>query len=107
MVFNFGMAEPANPEDQIRRLFEEVVDELQAGIFEIKGVAREPGERTLISVFSHKPDVPAVQCFVGPKGARVKSVVEQLGGEKVDIIQWSSDPQQFIRTAILPGMAGR
>ena len=68
----------------------------------VKSVAREAGDRSKIRVYSEKPDIDAVGACVGSKGARVEAVVEELGGEKIDIVQWNEDPKVFVRNALSP-----
>ncbi len=86
----------------IKRLFELEVPEILDGIVEIKTVAREPGHRSKIAVMSHDQNVDATGACVGPKGSRVRMVVNELRGEKVDIITWSDDPAQFVANALSP-----
>ncbi|MBE7598071.1 transcription termination/antitermination protein NusA, partial [Staphylococcus aureus] len=68
----------------------------------VKSVAREAGDRSKISVFSENNDIDAVGACVGAKGARVEAVVEELGGEKIDIVQWNEDPKVFVKNALSP-----
>jgi len=84
------------------KLFEAEVSEVAEGIVEIKCVAREPGFRSKISVMSHDEKVDAVGACVGVKGSRVQSVVRELGGERIDIIPWSSDPVVLVSRALSP-----
>ena len=86
----------------VKKLFEEQVPEIAQGIVEIKEVAREAGHRTKIAIFSNDPRVDAVGACVGNRGARVNAVVEELGGEKIDIILWNEDPLAFIYKALSP-----
>ena len=86
----------------VKRLFEEEVPEIKQGIVEIKGVAREAGHRTKIAIASNDERIDAVGSCVGNKGARVNAVVQELGGEKVDIILWSENPLEFIAKALSP-----
>ncbi|MDK2820568.1 MAG: transcription termination/antitermination protein NusA [Clostridia bacterium] len=86
----------------IKRLFELEVPEIHQGIVEIKAVAREAGARSKIAVYSKEETVDPVGSCVGPKGSRVQAVVQELGGEKVDIIKWSSDPAVFIANSLSP-----
>jgi N utilization substance protein A len=86
----------------VKRLFENEVPEIKQGIVVIKGVARDPGQRTKIAIYSEDPSVDALGACVGNKGARVNAVVEQLGGEKIDIIPWSENPLEFIAKALSP-----
>ena len=86
----------------VKSLFENEVPEIRQGVVSVKAVAREPGQRTKIAVYSEDPMVDAVGSCVGTKGARVNAVVEELGGEKIDIIPWSPDPLEFIAKALSP-----
>ncbi len=86
----------------VRRLFELEVPEIHDGIVEVKSIAREAGSRTKLAVWSADPNVDPIGACVGPKGQRVNNVVEELGGEKVDIIKWSEDPAQFVAAALAP-----
>ena len=86
----------------VRRLFEMEVAEIQDGVVEIMNVSREPGSRSKIAVYSSDENVDAVGACVGVNGVRVNSVVEELRGEKIDIIEWSEDPVVFIEHALSP-----
>ena len=86
----------------VKRLFEEEVTEVHDGIVEIKSIAREPGARTKMAVSSNDPNVDPVGACVGINGARVNAIVNELRGEKVDIIEWSDDPAELIRNALSP-----
>ena len=86
----------------IRRLFEAEVPEIRSGIVEIKNIVREPGFRTKMAVMSNDPEIDAVGACVGNKGARVNAIVNEIGGEKIDIIPWSSDILDFIARALSP-----
>ncbi|PJK17868.1 transcription termination/antitermination protein NusA [Chryseomicrobium excrementi] len=86
----------------LRRLFEMEVPEIYDGIVEIKSIAREAGDRSKISVVAHHEDVDPVGACVGAKGARVQTIVNELGGEKIDIVEWSEDPVQFVANALSP-----
>lgn len=86
----------------VSRLFENEVPEIKQGIVEIKGVAREAGQRTKIAIYSNDPSVDAVGACVGNKGARVNAIVAELGGEKIDIIPWSENPLEYISKALSP-----
>ena len=86
----------------LKRLFEQEVPEIYDGTVIVKSVAREAGDRSKISVYSDNPDIDAVGACVGAKGARVEAVVEELGGEKIDIVQWNEDPKVFVRNALSP-----
>jgi len=86
----------------VRRLFELEVPEIQEGIVEIKSVAREPGSRSKIAVCTYDENVDPVGSCVGPRGQRVQAVVNELCGEKIDIINWSEDPGKMISAALSP-----
>ena len=93
--------------DFVSRLFEKEVPEISEGVLEIRNVVREPGERAKIAVYSRDPNVDPVGSCVGVKGVRVQAVVRELHGEKVDIIEWSSDAPTFIARALSPAKAVR
>ena len=86
----------------VKRLFEAEVAEIQDGTVEIKAIAREPGSRTKMAVWSNDPNVDPVGACVGVNGARVNAVVNELRDEKIDIINWSDDPAKMIENALSP-----
>ena len=86
----------------VKRLFESEVTEVKDGIVEIKSIAREAGSRTKIAVWSNDPDVDPVGACVGMNGARVNAIVNELRGEKIDIINWSDNPAILIENALSP-----
>jgi N utilization substance protein A len=86
----------------IKTLFELEVPEIADGLVEIRGVAREPGYRSKIAVESHTQGVDPVGACVGPRGSRVRMVVSELRGEKIDIIPWNSEPARFVAKALSP-----
>ena len=86
----------------VKRLFEAEVTEVKDSIVEIKSIAREAGSRTKIAVWSNDPDVDAVGACVGMNGARVNTIVEELRGEKIDIISWNENPALLIENALSP-----
>ena len=86
----------------VKRLFEYEVAEIQSGVVEIKNVSREAGSRSKIAVYSSNPDVDAVGACVGMNGIRVNAVVDELRGEKIDIVEWNEDPAIFIEHALSP-----
>ncbi|NQT47198.1 MAG: transcription termination/antitermination protein NusA [Candidatus Omnitrophica bacterium] len=86
----------------VKRLFEIEVPEISDGIVEIKGIAREAGERSKIAVSSKEEKVDAVGACVGMRGSRVKNVVKELYGERVDIVRWNSEIKEFVKAAISP-----
>ncbi len=89
------------------KLFELEVPEISEGIVQIVSAAREPGERSKIAVYSNDPDVDPVGACVGMKGSRVQSVVQELRGEKIDIIPWSNDPAKFVCNALSPAKVSK
>ncbi len=86
----------------LKKLFELEVPEIEEGIVEIRAVAREPGHRSKIAVSSKEPGVDPVGACVGPKGSRVRMVVNELRGEKIDVVPWSPDPATFVANALQP-----
>ena len=86
----------------VKRLFEEEVTEVKEGIVEIKCIAREAGSRTKMAVWSNDPDVDPVGACVGMNGARVNAIVEELRGEKIDIVNWDENPAILIENALSP-----
>jgi len=88
--------------DFVRRLFEKEVPEIYDGIVEIKSISREAGSRTKMAVFSEDSEVDAVGACIGTRGARVNTIVDELGGEKIDIVLYDEDPKKFIAAALSP-----
>ncbi|MCM1523854.1 MAG: transcription termination factor NusA [Ruminococcus sp.] len=88
--------------DLVKRLFEQEIPEIYEGIVEIKSIAREAGSRTKIAVCSKDPDVDCVGACIGAKRSRIGKIVEELGGEKIDIIVYDEDPAVFIAKALAP-----
>ncbi len=88
--------------DFLRRLFEQEVPEIYDGIVEIKSIAREAGDRSKVAVYSHEANIDPVGTCVGPRGSRVQSIVSELNGENMDIVEWNEDPAVFIRNAMNP-----
>ncbi len=86
----------------VKRLFELEVPEIFDGTVEIRSIAREAGNRTKMAVWSADPNVDPVGACVGPRGSRVNNIVQELGGEKVDIIKYSDDPSEYIAAALAP-----
>ena len=86
----------------VKRLFELEVPEIFDGTVEIRSIAREAGSRTKMAVLSADPEVDPIGACVGPRGGRVASIVNELGGEKIDIIKFSEDPEQYIASALSP-----
>ena len=86
----------------VKRLFELEVPEVYDGTVEIRSVAREAGSRTKMAVLATEPNVDPIGACVGPRGQRVNTIVEELKGEKIDIIKWSEDPAEYIAAALSP-----
>jgi N utilization substance protein A len=91
----------------VKALFKLEVPEIQQGIVEIRASAREVGSRTKIAVFSRDDSIDPVGACVGLKGARVQAVVNELGGERIDIVPWSPDPERFAKLALAPARVAR
>ena len=88
--------------DLVKRMFESEVPEIYDGTVEIKAVSREAGSRTKLAVMSNDPAVDAVGACIGARGSRVSEIVDELGGEKIDIVEYSEEPKQFIAAALSP-----
>jgi N utilization substance protein A len=86
----------------VKRLFELEVPEIRSGAVEIKALAREPGVRTKVAVAARQENVDPVGSCVGQRGVRIQNVVNELGGEKIDVMAWSNDPAAFIAAALRP-----
>lgn len=86
----------------LEKLFEIEAPEIASGIVEIKSVAREAGARSKIAVISHDESIDPIGACVGQKGVRVTTVMNELGGEKIDIIEWSEDPEEYVAAALSP-----
>ncbi|MBQ8532719.1 MAG: transcription termination/antitermination protein NusA [Clostridia bacterium] len=86
----------------VKRLFETEVPEIFDGTIEIKSVSRQAGSRTKMAVYSPDPEIDPIGACIGPKGARVNKIVEELAGEKIDIVKYSEDPVEFITEALSP-----
>ncbi len=93
--------------DFLAALFTQEVPEIYDGIIEIKGVAREPGSRAKISAFSNDPSIDPVGACVGMRGSRVQAVVNELQGEKIEIIPWTDDPVTFVINALAPAVPSK
>jgi N utilization substance protein A len=91
----------------VQALFKLEVPELQSGVVEIRAASREVGSRTKIAVFSRDDAIDPVGACVGLKGARVQAVVNELGGERIDIVPWSPDPERFAKLALAPAKVAR
>jgi len=88
--------------DLVRRLFESEVPEVYEGAVEIKGIAREPGSRSKVAVFARQEGLDPIGSCVGVRGSRINNIVRELNDEKIDIIQWSSDPATFVANSLSP-----
>lgn len=86
----------------VRRLFELEIPEIYEGLIEIKSIVREPGSRTKIAVFSKDMNIDPVGSCVGPRGIRIQNILSELKDEKIDVVEWSEDPVQFIASALSP-----
>lgn len=86
----------------VKRLFEKEVPEIYQGIIEIKAIAREAGERTKMAVYSHNENIDPIGACIGPRGQRVQVIIDELGGEKIDIFEWSEDVTELIKNALSP-----
>ena len=91
----------------VKRLFEKEVPEIFDGTIEIKSVSRQAGSRTKIAVYSPDPEVDAVGACIGPKGERVNNIVNELAGEKIDIVKYSDDPTLFVAEALSPARVAK
>lgn len=89
-------------EEIVKKLFELEVPEIYAGTVEIKGVAREAGSRSKVAVASNEEGIDPVGSCVGQRGARIQTIINELGGEKIDIIEWNDDPKKYIQHALSP-----
>ncbi len=86
----------------IKRLFEKEVPEIYQGTIEIKAIARDPGMRAKIAVYSHNENIDPIGACIGPKGSRVQAIIQELNGEKIDIFEWSDDIQKLVANALSP-----
>lgn len=86
----------------VTRLMENYIPEIKSGIIEIKGIARDPGDRSKIALFSNDPKVDSIGSCVGEGGSRIREIVNALGGEKVDLYKWSEDPEELIANSLQP-----
>ena len=88
--------------DFVRKLFELEIPEIYEGLIEIKGVSRDPGNRCKVAVYSQNENIDPVGSCVGQKGIRIQNIINELHGEKIDVIEWSEDPAIYISAALLP-----
>ena len=95
------MISRSNP-DFVRKLLEFEIPEIYEGLIEIKSVSRDPGSRSKVAVYSPDPNIDPVGSCVGAKGVRIQNVINELNGEKIDVIEWDEDPSVYIVSALLP-----
>jgi N utilization substance protein A len=93
--------------DHVARLFAEEVPEIASGAVEIKAIARKPGYRSKLALFSRDPRTDCVGVCVGVRGYRIKNVVDRLGGERIDLFRWDDSPEQLIARALQPAAIER
>lgn len=86
----------------VKKMFELEVPEIAEGIVEIRAIAREPGMRTKIAVYSNQEGIDPIGAVVGQRGTRVMAVTNELGNEKIDVIEWSDDPEKFVANSLSP-----
>lgn len=91
-----------NERNLVTRLLENYIPEIKSGVIEIKGIARDPGDRTKIALYSNDEKVDAIGSCVGEGGSRIKEIVNALGGEKVDLYKWSENPEELITNSLQP-----
>jgi N utilization substance protein A len=91
----------SNP-DFVRRLFELEIPEIYEGLIEVKSVSRDPGNRSKVAVYSKNENIDPVGSCVGQKGVRIQNIINELNGEKIDVIEWSEDPSTYIAASLLP-----
>ena len=88
--------------DFVRKLFELEIPEIYEGLIEIKSVSRDAGNRCKVAVYSQNPNIDPVGSCVGQKGIRIQNIINELNGEKIDVIEWNEDPAIYISSALLP-----
>ena len=88
--------------DFVRKLFELEIPEIYEGLIEIKSVSRDPGNRCKVAVYSQNENIDPVGSCVGQKGIRIQNIINELSGEKIDVIEWNEDPAIYISSALLP-----
>ncbi len=88
--------------DFVRKLLEFEIPEIYEGVIEIKGVSRDPGYRSKVAVYSPDPNIDPVGSCVGQKGVRIQNIINELNGEKIDVIEWNEDPSIYIAASLLP-----
>jgi N utilization substance protein A len=95
---------PNDEAEVIARLFAQEVPEIASGVVEIKAIARRPGNRSKLALYSHDPRVDCVGVCVGVRGSRIKNIIDQLDGERIDLIRWSDSPETLIGCALQPAV---
>jgi len=98
----FDMSSDSDETEVVRQLFKDLVPAVASGVVEIRGIVREPGNRSILAVISKDPAIDAVGACVGSRGDRVKQIVERLGGEYVDIVLWNESAERFIANLLAP-----
>ena len=88
--------------DFVRKLFEFEIPEIYEGLIEIKSISRDPGYRSKVAVYSNNENIDPVGSCVGQKGVRIQNIINELNGEKIDVIEWNKDPSIYIASALLP-----
>ena len=88
--------------DFLRKLFELEIPEIYEGLIEIKSISRDPGKRCKVAVYSPNENIDPVGSCVGQKGIRIQNIINELSGEKIDVIEWNEDPSTYIAEALLP-----
>ena len=86
----------------VKKLFEFEIPEIYEGVIQIKSVSRDPGSRCKVAVYSENPNIDPVGSCVGQKGVRIQNIINELNGEKIDVIEWNEDPSTYIASALLP-----
>lgn len=91
----------------VREVFEQEIPEINAGDVEIKGIARDPGNRSKVAVFTSEDSIDPIGACIGQRGSRITTIIEELGGEKIDVIMWSAKTEDFIKNALSPAKVSR
>lgn len=102
-----GNCMPEGDVDEVARLFSQEVPEIAAGTVEIKAIARKPGYRCKLAVYSHDPHVDGIAACVGVRGFRIKNIVDALGGERIDLVRWLKSPEELIVNSLQPAVIER
>ena len=96
------MHAPSDGSEEVRHLFHEQVPEVASGVIEIKGIARERGRRVMVAVHSNDESIDPVASCVGQRGIRAKTMVQELGGEKLDVVRWSDSLKTLLTNSLVP-----